>query len=130
MKNAYLAFQDRNIPALLQCLGDDVRWSSVSSPTSTGLTRLGRDQVEQGVAALEANQGIQSFQPKEFMAEGNTVVTFGESITGSPAAAGELKSPWVHIFTLRKGRITEFRAFQDTTSAIAELAHMDVARVR
>ena len=49
VKDVYLAFQRRDIPALLDCLSDDVHWFSIGPPQiiPTAGTRYGRKQVEE-----------------------------------------------------------------------------------
>jgi hypothetical protein len=95
--------------------------SAETSALPTTSTQQGRAQVAAYFSTLEASEEIQGFRPKEFLAEGDKVVVFGESERAT--------SPWVHIFTVRRDKISEFCAFHDTATAIEALSTMQVARI-
>ena len=80
VKDAYQAYKDRNIKALLECLTDDVQWFEVGPPDliPTAGTRKGREQVGEFFAVLEAIEDVQSFKPQRFVTQGDTVVVLGE----------------------------------------------------
>jgi ketosteroid isomerase-like protein len=129
VKDAYLAFKDHNIPALLRCLTGDVRWFLIGPPDliPTAGTRKGCEQVEEFFATLEAIGEIQSFRPQDFVAEGDKVVAMGELQARVKSTGKLIDSPWVHVFTLRDRKISEFRSFYDSAAAVTAL---DGARFR
>jgi len=120
VKDAYMAFQDRNIPALLRCLTDDVQWFEVGPqdviPTA-GL-RKGRKQVEEFFTTLEATEDVQSFRPQNFIAQGDMVVVLGELTSRVRSTGSVINSPWVHVFKVSAGKISEFRSFYDSAAAV------------
>jgi uncharacterized protein len=120
VKDAYLAYQDQNIPALLRFLTDDVRWFEIGPQDliPTAGTREGRKQVEEFFATLEASEEVQSFKPQHFVAQGDTVVVLGELKSRVRSTGRVINSPWVHVFTLSGGKISEFRSFYDTAAAM------------
>ena len=120
VKDAYMAFQDRNIPALLRCLTDDVRWFEVGPHDliPTAGTRKGREQVEEFFTTLEASEEVQSFRPNHFLAQGEMVVVLGELTSRVRSTGSVINSPWVHVFTLRAGKISEFQSFYDSAAAV------------
>lgn len=120
VKDAYRAFMDRNIPALLSCLTDDVRWFEVGPQDviPTAGTRRGRGQVEEFFKTLETSEDVQSFKPQHFVAEGDMVVVLGELTSRVRSTGSVINSPWVHVFTLRAGKISEFRSFYDSAAAV------------
>ena len=65
VKDTYVAYRKRNIPALLNCLADDVKWFSIGPPDiiPTAGTRHGRDQVEQYFVALDGMEEADDFEP-------------------------------------------------------------------
>ena len=73
-------------------------------------------------------EDIQSFEPAEFILEGNKVVAIGELTRRLDSNGSSVKSPWVHVFTLRSGKICDFRSFHDTSAAVTTLAPMVQAR--
>lgn len=122
VKDTYLAYRDRDIPALLNCLADNVKWFSLGPPDiPTAGTRYGRRQVEQYFATLEDAEDVESLEPKEFIAEGDKVVAIGDLQRHGGSTSTLINSPWIHVFTLQKGKITEFRSFYDTAATIAAL---------
>ena len=123
VKDTYLAFRDRDIPALLNCLADDVKWFSIGPPDiiPTAGPRYGRRQVEQYFATLKEAEDVESLEPQEFIADGDKVVAIGDLQRHMASTGSVINSPWIHVFTLQKGKITEFRSFYDTAAAIAAM---------
>jgi ketosteroid isomerase-like protein len=128
VKDVYSAFQRRDIPALLNCLSEDVHWFSIGPPQiiPTAGTRYGRKQVEEYLYTLEAIEEVKSFTPQEFIADGEKVVAVGEMQSRIKSTDILIKTPWVHIFTFRKGKISDFRSFSDTAAVVAALAEKQV----
>ena len=123
VKEIYLAQQGRNIPALLDFLANDVRWFSIGPPESipTAGTRYGRDQVEQYFQTLDGMEELENCEPREFIVQGDKVVAIGDFQRYVAATGRRRNSPWIHVFTLDNGKITEFRSFYDTAATIAAL---------
>jgi len=71
---------------------------------------------------LQGTEEVQSFNPEEFIAEGDKVVALGHLQRNVKSTGSLIESPWIHIFTLREGKISEFRSFYDTAVAVAALA--------
>ena len=124
VRDAYLAYRDRNFDALRNCLAEDVKWFAIGPPDviPTAGTRYGRDQVEQYFVTLDDIEGIESFEPKEFILEGDKVVAMGDLERRVDSSGSVFRSPWVHVYTLRNGKITDFRSFYDTAAAVTALA--------
>ena len=123
VKDAYQAYRDRNFRALRNCLTDDVKWFAIGPPDEipTAGTRYGRDQVEQYFVTLERTEEVNGFEPREFIAQGDNVVAIGELQRRVKKTGSLISSPWIHVFTLRKGKISEFRSFYDTAAAVTAL---------
>jgi ketosteroid isomerase-like protein len=123
VRDAYLAYRDRNPDALRNCLAEDVKWFAIGPPDliPTAGTRYGRHQVERYFATLEDAEEVRSLEPQEFIAEGDKVVAIGNLQRHVTSTGSVINSPWIHVFTLQKGKITEFRSFYDTAAAIAAL---------
>jgi uncharacterized protein len=124
VRDAYLAYRDHNLDALRNCLAEDVKWFAIGPPDliPTAGTRYGHDQVEQYFANLDGMEDIQSFEPEEFIIEGDKVVAMGDLERRINSSGTLQQSPWVHIFTLREGKISDFRSFYDTAAAVTALA--------
>ena len=124
VRDAYLAYRDRNFDALRNCLTEDVRWFAIGPPDviPTAGTRYGRDQVEQYFETLEGMEAIQSFEPDEFIVEGDKVVAIGDLERHVDSTGSVIQSPWIHVYILRNGKISDFRSFYDTAAAVTALA--------
>ena len=123
VKDVYTAFQHRNIPALLDCLTEDVRWFSIGPPQliPTAGTRYGRKQVDEYFSTFDMIEEVESFTPQEFIADEDKVVAIGEMRSLIKPTNTPIKTPWVHIFTFRKGKISDFRSFCDTATVVTAL---------
>ena len=123
VKDAYRAFGEGNLDELLALLDDSVKWFSISPPhlIPTAGTRYGPEQVEQYFSLLRSSDQLKGCWPLEFIAEGDKVVTIGEWLSEVKASGSLIRSPWVHVFTLRDGKICEFRSFYDTAAVISGL---------
>jgi uncharacterized protein len=123
VKDAYRAFSEGNLDALMSCLDDSVKWFAIGPPhlIPTAGTRYGPEQVEQYFSLLKSSGQLKGWWPLEFIAEGDKVVAIGELQSDVKSTGSSIRSPWVHVFTLRKGKICEFRSFYDTAAAITAL---------
>ena len=124
VRDVYLAYRDRNFDALRHCLAEDVKWFAIGPPDiiPTAGTRYGRDQVEQYFVTLDDMEAIRSFEPEEFIVEGDKVVAMGDLERRVDSTGSVIQSPWVHVYTLRNGKISDFRSFYDTAAAVTALA--------
>lgn len=129
---AYMAFRDRNFDALRNCLAEDVKWFAIGPPEliPTAGTRYGQDQVEQYFLTLDVREDIQSFEPEEFIVEEDKVVALGSLVRRVDTTGSLLRSLWVHVFTLRKGKISDFRSFYDTAAAVSALTDVSGRRMK
>jgi len=120
VKDAYRAFGEGNLEILIALLDDRVKWFSIGPPhlIPTAGTHYGSDQVEKYFSLLKANGQLRGWWPLEFIAEDDKVVTIGEWQNEQAATGSLIRSPWVHVFTLRDGKICEFRSFYDTAAAL------------
>jgi ketosteroid isomerase-like protein len=131
VRDAYLAYRDRNFDALRNCLAKDVRWFALGPPDliPTAGTRYGHEQVEQYFVTLDVIENVQSFEPEEFIVEGDKVVAMGHLQRHVDSTGSLLQSPWVHIFTLSNEKISDFRSFYDTAAAVTALGDIVQSRL-
>jgi ketosteroid isomerase-like protein len=123
VRDTYSAYRDRDFEALRNGLTEDVKWFAIGPPEiiPTAGTRYGREQVEEYFATLEGAEEVDSLEPREFLAEGDKVVAIGDLQRHVRSTGSVIHSAWVHVFTLRQGKIAEFRSFYDTAAAIAAM---------
>jgi uncharacterized protein len=125
VKDAYAAFGRRDIPALLDLIGDDIDWHAVigaSAAVPTSGRRVGREAVGKFFNDLAGSMDFKRFEPREFIAEGEKVVALGYYEGHSLATGRGMSSDWVMVFTLRDGKIVQFREFADVAAINAAFA--------
>lgn len=124
----YQLFQAGDIDHLLQLFADDIEW--VGLPTEfipfSG-SYHGKQEVAQFFADMQLAQEAEQFEPQEMIAEADKVVVCGQSRWAVKSTGETYESPWVHIFTIRDGKIVQFRQYNDTAAARAAFMPADAA---
>ncbi len=118
VQQVYNNFKAGNIQALLDMLPDNVTWHL---PEIEGVPfagkRTGRDAVRDFFVGVEANQETLEFEPREFIAQGDKVVSLGHYRWRVKTTGREFSSDFAHVFTIRDGKIVSFQEYTDTASA-------------
>ena len=116
---AYAAFGRGDVAALLATCTDDIVWVSNGDPAVIPWvgTRHGHAGVVEFLTGLGANLDFEAFEPRKFVASGDMVVVIG--FTQARLKSGKrglLASEWVHLFTIRDGKLARFQEFYDTAA--------------
>jgi uncharacterized protein len=121
IKDAYAAFQRGDIAAILNACDDNVEWQGVIGTEGvlpqSGLRR-GRAQVGEFFKQVAETTDFKSFEPKEFVAQGDKVVALGSYSARLKPSGQNYSSDWVMVFTVRNGKVTQFREFSDSAQLI------------
>lgn len=115
----YEAVGHGDIPMLLDLLTDDVEWT-MQGPSVipfTG-TRRGREGVAEFFFTLAENLEFEQFEPREFVAQGDTVVVLGYERSLIKPTGRMIEHEWAHVFTLRDGKIAKARFIEDTAAYV------------
>ena len=120
VQKAYHNFKTGNIQALLDQMADGVTWQlpEVTDVPLAG-ARTGRDGVKDFFATLARDQDVLEFEPLESLAQGDKVVSLGHYKWRVKDTGQEYASDFVHVFTVRDGKITGFREHFDTAVVAA-----------
>jgi ketosteroid isomerase-like protein len=121
VQEAYAAFSRGDIPAVLDLLSEDVNWT-MPGPADI-IPFAGRFEGREGVgrffSALDGAEAVERFEQDEFIAQGDKVVVLGH-YAGRIRANGQPNNiEFVHVFTVRDGKITSYRQYYDTASSVA-----------
>jgi ketosteroid isomerase-like protein len=104
---------------LLDRYHEDAEWIAPESelvPFSGNF--YGKSGIAQFFAKLDAAVQTIRFKTKQFIAEGDTVVT-GEGNWLAKPTGRHYDSVWVHVFTLRDGKVARFEGrFQEPTATL------------
>jgi ketosteroid isomerase-like protein len=66
---------------------------------------------------LAESETFTKFEPTEYIAEGDKVVVLGEFDVNVTATGKSYSSDWVHVMTVKDGKVTAFREYFDTAAA-------------
>ncbi len=117
VQQAYAAFGQGDIPALLSLLTDDVEWSLPGpSVIPWAGTRHGHEGVTEFFSLIGETLEFERFEPREFVAQGNTVVVLGYERSLVKPTGYAFEQEWAHVFTLRDGKIARGRFIEDTAA--------------
>lgn len=125
VQQAYAAFGRGDIPALLATLDDNIDWHPVigaGPEVPTSGTRRGHKQVAEFFQALGKSVAMSLFEPREFIAQGDSVAVVGRYAAKAIPTGRTYEAPWVMIFTFRNGKIVTFREFSDSAAINAAFA--------
>lgn len=117
VQQAYTAFGQGNVPAILDLVADEVDWEFVGSKNLpyAGLRR-NHDEVAAFFAAISVADAIHVFEPREFIEAGEHVTVLGWEQSTALDSKQDFASEWAHVFTVKGGKITRWRGFFNTAA--------------
>jgi ketosteroid isomerase-like protein len=118
VRRAYENFKGGNIGGILDSLTDEVDWRlpEIEGASFSG-ERRGRESVGGFFSQLAESQESVSFEPREFVAQGDKVVALGTYLWRVKKNGREYGGDWAHVFTVHDGKITGFHEFMDSAAA-------------
>ena len=125
VKDAYAAFGRGDVNGILALLDDSVEWEGVKGTEGVAPhagIRRGKLAVAEFFRTLATTLDFQLFEPREFVAQGNTVVAVGHYRATTKTTGKAFDSDFVMVFTLRDGRVATFREFTDSAAVNAAFA--------
>lgn len=120
MKQAYADFKKGNIPAVLNAFTQDGEYISPGGreiPLSGVYS--GKNEIEGFFRNLSTVAQFIRFEPQEYIAKGDTVVSRGFEQGVSKLSGLEFSSDWAAIATFKSGKISKIQFFEDTASISA-----------
>lgn len=121
----YQCYKDKNIKGLVNLCHDDIEWiGNDSDDIPFAGTFHGKDQVAHFFTMLDQAQDALKFEPRDFIAEGNKVAVTGISSWHVKPTGLTYDNSWVHVFTVRDGKVARFQQYNDTAAAEAAYRSM------
>ncbi|PLQ00430.1 nuclear transport factor 2 family protein [Cupriavidus pauculus] len=122
---SYEAYNAGNVEGVLMLFADEVEWEFVGPQSELRYAgpRRTKAEIRDVLLQMGEDEEVHAFGPTEDIIEcGDRLVVIGE-IKGKVKCSGrhcgrEYVSPWVHIFTLREGKIVGWRGFYDTAARL------------
>lgn len=120
VQTAYAAFAEANAAKMLDACADDVVWFHPGSDSLVPVAGefRGRVGVEEFFELLRADETIRQFEPREFLQYDDRVIVLGCYTSRINSTGREYYTDFVHIFTLRDGKIIRFQDFFDTAAEL------------
>jgi uncharacterized protein len=121
VQQGYAAFGSKDIPTLLKLVADQVDWKEIC-PASLPYSGLRRTPSEVGefFSAITKVEDVTRFEPQEFIEAGDSVTVLGYLEAFALDTKQKFQTEWVHVFTVRDGKITRWRGF---TNSAARYGH-------
>ena len=114
------AFGKGDIPYIIGQLHDDVRWIVYQDkvvPTSGDWS--GKAKVPGFFQAIGDNIDVTAFVPREFIAQGDAVVSLGDLDFTVRRNGKSGTSQWIFVWKLRDGKVSSYVQFHDASLADA-----------
>lgn len=117
---AYAAFGRGDLQAVLASVAEDVQWTfrGAAGLPYTGTWRTKAD-VAKWFEAIPRADDIQALEPREFLAGGEHVTVLGWERSRAVPGGRIFETEWVHVFTVRDGRVVRFWGMYDTQASAA-----------
>lgn len=118
VQDAYAAFGRGDIPTLLTYFDDAIVWKPVTGAAPhvpTAGERRGKASVAEFFKIVAKTTHFSRFEPREFIAQGDKVITLGHYTATTPAGK-TVDSDFVMVFTLRDGKVSHFQEFLDSAA--------------
>ena len=117
VRKAYEAFGRGDVKTILELVADEVDWEFVGSASlAYAGRRRNKSEVEDFFAAIPRADDMHTFEPGEFIEAGEHVTVLGRETAKALESGIEFESDWVHVFTVREGKVTRWRGFFNTAA--------------
>lgn len=121
VREVYAAYLRADLEAVLETCSEDTEWLAFGPADRLPYagSHRGREQVARYFAILDDKEESKHLVPQEFIAAGDKVIVLGDYKARVNANGRRFQTDFVHVFTLRGGKITNFRDYYDTAAAVA-----------
>jgi len=125
VQDAFAAFSRGDIAALLELLTEDVVWHGVyggSADVPQAGERHGRAAVGEFFKLVAQTTEFSRFEPREFVAAGDKVVTLGHYAGTVKTTGRAFDSDFAMVSAFKNGRIARFQEFTNSAAVNAAFA--------
>lgn len=121
VQSAYEAFGRGDMPALAEVMADDIEWVNPGDPDDdpNAGTFKGKEAVLGWFGGLASTLDFTTFEPREFIAQDDKVVTLVYAEATVRGTGRALVNHEAHVWTFRDGKIARFQNYQDTAAVAA-----------
>jgi len=117
VRRAYECFGKGDIQGVLNQLAENVAWETPGAPSVPYAGRFqGRGQVAKFFEGLGKTAQFTTFEPRQFVAQGDVVVALGHYAGKGLVTGRAFATDWAMVFTVQNGKVTKFHEYFDTTN--------------
>jgi uncharacterized protein len=116
VQKIYTAFKSKDLPSILELQAEDAEWS-VAGPADKipwAATGRGAGAVADFLKILGGLLVAEIFEITDYFEQGDKVVALGHQKGFVRTTAVPYEFDFVHVWTLRQGKVTSFRVYYDT----------------
>jgi ketosteroid isomerase-like protein len=120
VKSLYGCFERGEIANIISACVPDISWELVgrrSDFPTFGVFR-GASGMQEFFAAVRDNLEFSQFSPLEFYSDGDKVFVLGHYAMTNKRTGTPIQSDWIHVFSVKDGKVARFREFTDTAQAL------------
>ncbi|MBI2187372.1 MAG: nuclear transport factor 2 family protein [Acidobacteria bacterium] len=122
VKTIYDAFGRGDVATILDALADRFEWHHRGAPAVPwGKTRTTPEEVRSFFGELNAAVEVLDLQVQHYVAQGDIVVALGTFRGRSRKTGKEFDDPWAMAWTLKDGKVTGYRSYEDTEAIVSAL---------
>jgi ketosteroid isomerase-like protein len=120
-QDAYAAFGKGDIPAILDMLTPDVTFGIVGRKQDAPFFGMhhGKAGAAEFFKQLDAAHAISMFEPQRYLAAEEKVFVWGHYTWTMRKSGVSDTTHWLHVFTVRDGKIAEWHGHNDTAMLAA-----------
>jgi ketosteroid isomerase-like protein len=120
VRQAYQLFSRGDVPGMLDLMAEPLDWRFVGAKRLP-YTRACKTKAEvaQWFASIPTVDDIQAFEPREFIDGGEHVTVLGWERAAARPGGKVFETEWVHVFTVRNGKLVRFWGIYDTEASAA-----------
>ena len=124
VQGVYVSFGAGDVPAILATLTEDVRWEVVGPAGTYPLfgERSGVAGALEFFQLVGEHEDFTEFTPLQFLTDGDKVVVLGRAAYTLKKTGRSVATDWVHVFTLRGGKVSGFQEIADSAQILAGYA--------
>ena len=121
VQSLYAAFGRGDVDMIVEGCLPDITW--MSGGRKEDYPPFGPRKGTQGVRdffrSVAEVQDFNEFSPREYYADRDKVFVLGRYAMTVKRSGQKVASEWVHVFTFRGGKVSDFREFTDTAAFAA-----------
>ena len=119
-RRGYDLFMKGDIDGVIGLCADDIAWVSPKiEPMSYTGSFHGKAEVGRFFKLLAESVEFERFEPQSFIADGDKVAVSGVSQARALSSGARFNDDWVHIFTMKNGKIVRFEQYGNSAAHVA-----------